>query len=145
MKKIFIIFYLFLFSFLLFDYSFFDITTVSADSCVYDVDNWWISVWDQLDKCLAWSDLVDWQNVAVDWSWWFAAKIKNVVYNVSLYLWILAVWSIVFWSLMLTLSAWEDDKITKAKNIIKWWLIWFVSLISASTVINLVVKIMYSI
>lgn len=117
-----------------------------ATNCSYDVDSSLSpDVWNQLDSCLQWSSLVDWNDVSIDWGWWFGQKIRNVVYNISLYLWVFAVWSIVYGWLMWTISAWEEEKITKGKNIIKWGIIWFIWLISVSTVINLVVKIMYSI
>ena len=107
-------------------------------SCNYSWDIWW-----SLDSCLSDSNLVDWFDAEIDWG--FFDTIKNWTNNISLYLWILAVWSIVFWSLMLTLSAWEEDKIKKAKDIIKWGIIWFIWLISVTAIVNLIVKIMYSI
>lgn len=110
-------------------------------NCTYE---WEWDVWQALDWCLAWSALVDWSNVTVDWSGWFAAKVINWVDNISIYLWVIAVWSIVYWALIMTLSAWEDEKITKAKNIIKWWIFWFIWLISSAAIINLVVNIMYA-
>lgn len=112
-------------------------------NCTYDADNWNIKVWSALDDCLAWSALVDWSNVTVN-KGWFADKVINWVDNISIYLWVIAVGSIVYWALIMTLSAWEDEKITKAKNIIKWWIVWFIWLISAAAIINLVVSIMYS-
>ena len=122
----------------------FSTITFAADPCTYDVDSKAsLSVWDALNNCLEWAELINWTDVKIDS--WFATQIKYWINNVSLYLWILAVWSIVFGSLMMTLSAWEEEKIKKAKDIIKWGLIWFIWLISASSIINLVVKIMYSI
>jgi hypothetical protein len=116
-----------------------------SGNCNYDFDSWSTDIWKSLDECLNGSNLVNWNNVTIDWAWWFEIKIKNWVYNLSIYLWVFAVWSIVYWSLRMTLSAWEDEKIKKSKDIIKWWIIWFIWLVSVSAVINLVVKIMYSI
>lgn len=110
--------------------------------CWFDVDEWPGSIKDAIDWCLAWSALVDWQNVKLES--WFWTKIKNWVNNIALYLWVFAVWSIVYWGLMMTLSSWEEEKVNKAKDIIKWGIIWFLGVISASAIINLVVKIMYS-
>jgi hypothetical protein len=45
----------------------------------------------------------------------------------------------------MTLSAWEDEKIKKAKDVIKWWIIGFIWVISASWIILFVVNLMYSI
>ena len=114
-------------------------------SCTYDIDGSVLDVWDSLDNCLAWSNLVNWTDVGIDWWWWFWDKIQNWANNISLYLWVFAVWSIVYWALQLTLSSWEDEKIKKWKDIIKWWIFWFLLLISVSAIINLVIKIMYSI
>jgi hypothetical protein len=100
-------------------------------------------VWDALDECLDWSKLVDWNDAGIVYGW-LSLKIKAWVNNIALYLWIFAVWSIVYGWLMMTLSAWEDDKIKKAKDIVKWWIFWFLWLISTSAIINLIVKIMYS-
>ena len=120
-------------------------TTFWLWECNYDVDkiDSGQSIWSALDECLKWTALVSWENVRLDDAS-FATQIKEWVNNISIYLWIFAVFSIVFWGLMLTLSEWEDEKITKAKNIIKWWILWFLALISISAIINLIVKIMYS-
>lgn len=118
-------------------------TYSALNKCDYDVDKWIIEVWTQLDNCLNWSKLVSSTDVKINW--WFWIKIKTWTNNIALYLWILAVWSIVFGSLMMTLSAWEDEKIKKAKDVIKWGIIWFLWIISASWIITIIVKLMYSI
>lgn len=100
-------------------------------------------VWQALDNCLNGSKLVGWTDSWID-GMWVSVKIKNWVNNISLYLLIFAVWSIVYGGLMMTLSAWEEEKIKKAKDIVKWWIVWFLWLISASAIISLIVKIMYS-
>lgn len=137
MKKILILLLLSI-SFLLSSYNY------SYSDCTYDIDQKWWEVWQALDNCLAWSALVNWKNVAIDWKWGFWTMIKNWVNNISIYLWVFAVWSIVYWALLMTLSAWEDEKVTKAKWVIKWWILWFIWLISISAIINLIVKLMYS-
>ena len=128
-------------------FSIFNITSYASNHCNYDIDStesWtWYSVWDILDDCLSSSSLVNWNDLQISWKW-FPLKIKNLVNNISLYLWILSVLAIVIGSLMMTLSTWEEEKIKKAKDIVKWWIIWFIWLISASAIINLVVKILYS-
>ncbi len=126
---------------------FFSIDNYVFAVCDFDTDNY--SSWtfkQALDGCLNTTTLVganEWSN-AIDGSGGFWDKIQVWIDNISIYLWIFAVWSIVYWALMFTLSAWEDEKITKAKNIIKWWIFWFVLLISVSAIVNLIVKIMYS-
>lgn len=112
------------------------------NNCTYDFDTD-DNVWNQIDKCLDWSYQISWNDVKLDW--WFATQIQSWVNNISLYLWIFAVWAIVFWALNMTLSAWEEEKIKKSKDIIKWWIIWFIWLISITAIITLIIKIMYSI
>jgi len=108
----------------------------------FDWDTEW-DVWTALDDCLDNSSLIDPGNSDVEsWLW---VKIKSWTDNIALYLWLFAVWSIVIWWLMMTLSTWEDEKIKKAKDMVKWGIIWFLAIIFASAVVNLVVKIMYSI
>lgn len=96
-----------------------------------------------LDACLSGSKLVNWENAEI-WDW-FGIQIKQWTNNISLFLWILAVGSIILGAFMLTVSTWEDEKIKKAKDIVKWWIIWFLWIIFASAIINLIIKIMYSI
>lgn len=135
MKKLFIIFILIL-SFLVFS------LPESFSACTYD----WKSVGNSLDNCLKWTALVNWDNVSVDTSGlWFQAKVKQWTTNIALYLWVFAVWSIVVWGLMLTLSAWEEEKVKKAKDIVKWWIIWFLWIIFAAWIISTIVRIIYSI
>ncbi|MDP2090009.1 MAG: hypothetical protein Q8K30_00295 [Candidatus Gracilibacteria bacterium] len=147
MRKIFVLFLL-LFSL------FFNINNLYSDlegtsggnqggitNCTFDGEG---DIGDALDGCLQGTGLVSGNNVTVDGTGGFADKISNWVNNISIYLGIIAVGSIVYGSLILTLSAGEDEKITKAKNIIKWGILGFLGLISTAAIINLVVNIMYS-
>ncbi len=133
-KKILIVLFMFVWIF--------SFTSVFWDGCNQNLDS--VSVWQALDNCLEWTPLVGWNNASID-SWGLSVKIKALVDNIGIYLFIFAVWSIVYGALMMTLSSWDDEKIKKAKDIVKWWIIWFIGLISAGAIINLVVKIMYSI
>jgi len=69
--------------------------------------------------------------------------INKIVDNLSYVLWILAIWAIVYWGIILVTSAWEDEKVTKWKNIIKWALIWFAWLVSAAWLIKIVISVIY--
>lgn len=112
-----------------------------AKDCEYSSGS---SISDNLDYCLNNSELVKWWDDAQIWSWfdWFVKKITN---SVSLFLSILSVFGIVYGSAMLVFSAWEDEKINKAKTTVKWSIIWFLAIILASTIINILVKVIYSI
>ncbi len=101
------------------------------------------NIWKSLNDCLDGSKLVNWTDAKIES--WVKKLVNSWVKNIWMVLWLLAVWSIVYGSLLMTLSAWEDEKIKKAKDVIKWWIIGFIWLISASGIILLVVNIMYSI
>ncbi len=99
------------------------------------------NVSEALEDCLSESDLVNVWDASI--TWWFWEYITKWTNNIALFLWIFAVLAIVFWSFNLTLSAWDDEKINKSKKIIQWWIIWFVAVISASLIINLIIRIVY--
>lgn len=115
-----------------------------------DISVWWGS---SSCKYSEWSDLSSFLNGCkpstvvgasdMKVEGWFKAKINKWVKNISLVLWVLAVWSLVYAWLLMQLSAWEDEKIKKAKNLIKRTLIWFLLLISASGIIYLVVNVFF--
>lgn len=134
LKKIFL-------SFLLITFSFFAFSPIEAayTNCKYDENS--TTLWSFLDWCkptkLAWN----WDYKVESWmkdlvNWW--------IKNISLILWILAVWMLVYAGLLMQLSAWEDEKIKRWKDIVKWTLIWFLLLISASSIIYVVVNLVYS-
>ena len=87
--------------------------------------------------------------VAVKWDWKidgdgaFKEKINGWTNNIALFLALLSVGSIIYWGLMMTLSAWEDEKIKKAKDIVKWSLIGFLWVVLATTIVTLVINVIY--
>lgn len=109
-----------------------------SSSCKYS--EWNGSLSDFLNGCKP-STVVGASDMKVEG--WFKTTINKWVKNISLVLWVLAVWSLVYAWLLMQLSAWEDEKIKKAKNLIKWTLIWFLLLISASGIIYLVVNVFF--
>lgn len=74
---------------------------------------------------------------------WLKDLISTLVTNLSLLLWIAAIWAVAYWGITIIISAWEDEWVTKWKSIIKWAVLWFVWLVSASGLITLVINIMY--
>lgn len=111
-----------------------------------DYDDEWVDIWEDLEYCLNWSDLV-WTDEVGHFTveeafkdtlnWWTAA-----IWSI---LWLLAIGWIAYWAFMMTVSAGEDEAVKKAKDIIKWSIIWFLGVIFASSIIALVVNVMYSI
>ena len=134
MKKIIIfVFCLFIFLYLSLSMSY-----VSA-ACSYN--GWDIS--SSLSNCMKSVDVVQVENLSLEKEG-FKWTITKWVNNISVFLLVFAVWSIVYWSLLMTLSHWEEEKITKAKDVVKWWILGFLGVISASAIITLIIKIMYS-
>jgi hypothetical protein len=130
-----------IFLFVLLLISFLSIQNTVFWNCNYDplTNSTMIS---SLENCINWTTLVNSWDAKIDW--WFWSYIKTWTNNIALYIWILAVFAIVFGSLKLTLSTWDDEKINKAKAIVKWWIIWFLGVIFASSIINLVIRLVYS-
>lgn len=81
------------------------------------------------------------KNMQVEWG--FKQKINQWISNIALVLWIGAVGALVYAALLLQFANGEDEKIKKAKDIIKWTMIWFILLISASGVIYVVINVMF--
>lgn len=114
-----------------------------ATSCVYDSS-----------KSLKWSVegcFENWETTVVQVSWeakieWeFKKMVTNWIDNIALLLWLLSVGSLIYGALSMTLSTWDDEKINKSKDIVKWSLIWFIAVLSAATVVTLVINFMYEI
>jgi len=98
---------------------------------------------DTLDNCLSWTQLVNWKDAKLEN--WFKNIINTWVRNLSILFWTLAVTALVYSSLQMTLSTWDDEKIKKSKDMMKWSIFWFLLLISTSAIISLVVRVIYSV
>lgn len=134
MKKIILIFILLFSIFFIWSISF------AVSDCIYDEGN--PDIWSQLDNCLTWTALIDGSDVKIEG--WFKTSILSIVEKIGIFLSIIAVGSIVYWAFMLTISTWEDEKIKKWKDIVKWWIFWFLAVISAGWLIAVVVNLIYS-
>lgn len=75
--------------------------------------------------------------------WGFKIKIQKWTNNIALFLALLSVGSVIYGGLMMTLSVWEDEKIKKAKDIVKWALVWFLGVVLATTIVTLVINVIY--
>jgi hypothetical protein len=128
-------------TFLILVVSTFSFARFSFANC--ELTDYWVS--DSLNTCLSETTLLNSYNTKVWINWWFWERIKNWVDNIATVLWLLAVWAIVYWALLMTISAWEEEKTKKAKDIVKWSIIWFIWLISVSALIKLTVNVIYSI
>jgi hypothetical protein len=106
--------------------------------CTYDW-NW--NPLSSLQNCFNGSALVEGETEITSW---FAYTLKKWTNTISTFLAVFAVFWIVFGGFRFTMSVWEDEKITKAKNIIKWAIVGFLWVLTASLIINLVINVMYS-
>lgn len=99
---------------------------------------------DNAKNCFNWnSTVVSVDNANV--SWGFKDKLSGWIENLAVVLWVFAVGWIVYGGLSLTLSTWDDEKIKKAKDMIKWSMLWFIGIVLATTIVTVVINLMYSI
>mgnify|MGYP006945570470 FL=1 len=112
-------------------------STYAAD-CSYDESSQ--DPLKSLDKCIKWTSVVqmEWAGLSA-----IQLKISKWVTNIAFYLGLFAVGAIVYGWLQMTLSAGEDEKIKKSKDIIKWWILGFLAVVFAWVIIKAVIKIMY--
>lgn len=114
-----------------------------ATSCEYNPDS-------ELELNVKGCIESEWSTVVkVSWNakieWGFKKMVTNWIDNIALLLWLLSVGSLIYGALSMTLSTWDDEKINKSKDIVKWSLIWFIAVLSAATVVTLVINFMYEI
>jgi len=81
----------------------------------------------------------------LDISDWFKQRIESWIWTLWSILAILAVASIVYGSFLLVISGWEEEKLKKWKDVVKWWILWFLWVVFAGALITIVVNIMFSI
>jgi hypothetical protein len=95
-----------------------------------------------IDSYLQWSKLVNpmW-DATVEGN--FKAIILKWVINIWGFLGLIAVWAIAFGSLKMALSAWEEEKLKKAKEIIKWAIFGFLWVVLASSIVTIIIEFMY--
>jgi len=135
LKKIILFFVIF--------FLFFNFSDFLFANCSYD---WYWNVADALEDCV-WggsTDLVDnsW-DLKIDW--WFKEVIIHWAQKLATFLAFWAIFAIAFGSFKMVISTWQEDQIKKAKDIIKWWVIWFLWVVSAGFLISIVVKLIYHI
>jgi len=135
---------IFLWLFLMFSlFSIYSLSVNAASNCSYDPNAQISDLGASLDVCLLDSKLVNWNSVII--KYWFKIKVLNWVKNISIFLSIMAVGSIAYGALMMTISAWEDEKIKKWKDIVKWWIFGFLAIISAGWLIAIVINFIYKV
>ncbi len=125
--------------FLLVSLSLFQTQIVSAD-CEYNED--W-SVSQNLDNCLAdsalvnpWDGLIEWgvKNKIIYWTWQLATVLS-----------LISIGAVVYGAGLMTVSMWDDEKIKKWKDVIKWAILWFLWLLVAGALVRIVIELMFSV
>ena len=135
MKKL-----LFLFTILISIFSFSNNVLSYSTDCVYSESG---SISGFLDDCKP--DSLVWDKIP--WYWvetWLKKIVTDKISDISVILWLLAVAMIVYAGMLMQFSAWDDSKVKKAKDLIKWTLIWVIFLISAWGIVYIVINLMYS-
>jgi len=106
----------------------------------------WGDLWSMLNGCKP-KTLVWWSNdLTLDSSSqqsWLKTLILKWITNITVIILILAVASLVYAWLLFQLRNWEDEKVNKAKNLVKWVLIWTLLMVSASWIIALIITVIY--
>jgi glucose uptake protein GlcU len=69
--------------------------------------------------------------------------VNEWIANVSLLLWFIAVAVLVYAGYLFQFAAWEDENITKAKNVVKYTLLWVFLLISSGSIIYVIINTVY--
>jgi len=113
---------------------------VSAAGCNYDGTG---DIWAALDGCVSGSDFVK------EWDYTVEGGFKNLVNKwiraIAGVLGLFAVGAIVYGALLMTLSAGEDEKIKKWKDIVKWSIIGFLGVVTAWGLIAILVNFIFAI
>ncbi len=126
-------------SLLFFAFSFSESLFAACDFNSWDVKS-------SLDWCLENSNsLVTTNGWDLKVEWGFKDKINNWIKNIAGMLWLVAIWAIVYAWLMMTLSSWDDEKIKKSKDIVKWAVLGFLWVVWASALIAIIINVFYSI
>ena len=127
--------------------------TSTAGECVYDpkaIDNIGdksnLNTSSNLMYCLEWQDSKLVQSNIEDMSIenWFKSKIIDWAKKIAWFLGLIAVWALVYAAFMMAISGWEEEKIKKAKDIVKWTTLWFLWIVTASSLITIIINFMYS-
>jgi voltage-gated potassium channel Kch len=74
---------------------------------------------------------------------WLKTQVNKWIANVSLLLWFIAVAVLVYAGYLFQFAAWEDENITKAKNVVKYTLLWVFLLISSGSIIYVIINTVY--
>jgi len=116
----------------------------ATSDCSFNKDTE-VSVSDLISGCLSKTDLVQsWGDLSVEGTD-FKTKVYSWIKTIWGVLGLLAIGSIAYGWFMLVVSSWDDEKLKKWKDIVKWWILGFLWVVWASSLIAIVVKFIYAI
>lgn len=101
------------------------------------------SISQNLDNCLSDSPLVNPGDGLIEWG------VKNkIIYwttQMATLLSLIAIWAVVYGAGLMVVSVWDEEKIKKWKDVIKWALIWFLWLLLAWAFVRIIIELMFSV
>jgi len=120
--------------------SIFSLSFVYAWSCSYNL--WW-DIQSSLNDCLSDTTLINpWSDLKTTWDN-FSKKIYWITKTIATILALWAVLWIAYWSFLMVTATWEDEKIKKWKDVIKWSIIGFLWVVLASSLIVLITRFIF--
>jgi hypothetical protein len=145
-----------LFIIIFLQYNFF---VIAKTECKYDTEN--PDIKGSLYNCMpewslenkttgGWTELV-WWLFNIWWSsnaWYSVNETKNKILNITQKIIItgsvLAIWWIVLAWILFIVWLWDKEKIKKARDALKWSIIWFIVMIVAQQSVNAIINFIYS-
>lgn len=116
------------------------------DPCKYNVDtNTPVSIWDALDDCLDQDSSLVNSSGDIQIEWKGKEFIAGWTTALAQLLGLLAVGAIVYGGLLMTLSGWDDEKIKKWKDVVKWAIIWFLWVVTAGALVRILIEFIFAI
>lgn len=109
-------------------------------NCEYDPDS--ADIVFDIDRCLDSTTLLN-PIDDLDVEGWAKDLIIWWTMNLSILLSLFAISAIVMWWFSMVISSWDEEKIKKWKEKVKWWILWFLAIVWANSIIVLIVNIMY--
>lgn len=100
------------------------------------------SIWNALDNCLNKTALVNGADAYIETG--VKQKIISWTVNLARFFSLLAVGAVVYGGLLMTLSWWDDEKIKKWKEIVKWALLWFLWIVVAGWLVKVLIELIFA-
>lgn len=112
-------------------------------------DFWDDTLLREMQDCLEWWNLVGADSSEIRSDWKIEGEVKNrVIYwtaQLATFLSLIAIGAVVYGAGLMTVSMWDDEKIKKWKDVIKWSILWFLWLLLAWALVRIVIELMFSV